>query len=50
MRKKTEQKDYTNNNPPYLDKQWKFTGSLDTDIMQTWVKFGFKYTPHKGSK
>ncbi len=33
---------YTNDNPPLKDRKWNYTGSLSVNVMQTWLKYGFK--------
>ncbi len=33
---------YSNDNPPLNDLKWKYNSSISTNIMQTWLKYGYK--------
>jgi hypothetical protein len=37
-----QKSNYTNDNPPLKDPKWHYNGSLSVNVMQTWVKYGFK--------
>ena len=32
---------YNNSNPPINDHIWKYTRSNETDIVKTWIKYGY---------
>jgi len=36
------QSKYSNDNPPLKDPKWSYMGSLSVNVLDTWVKYGFK--------
>jgi hypothetical protein len=33
---------YTNKYPPHFDSEWEYNNSLNTNVMRTWIKHGWK--------